>query len=84
MKVILAVWEVFGDELTDEHMNRLELIFTPKNIPPKVKNSKMGLNNIFLGHPVVFSLLVQSIDKDQTQSLDKVQTWTKVVSSSLE
>ena len=47
MKVILAVWEVFGDELTDEHMNRLELIFTPKNIPPKVKNSKMGLNNIF-------------------------------------
>ena len=30
----------------------LELFFTPKNTPLKVKNSKMGLNQIFLGHPV--------------------------------
>ena len=30
----------------------LELFFTPKNTLPKVKNSKMGLNRIFLGHPV--------------------------------
>ena len=30
----------------------LELFFTPKNTPSKVKNSKMGLNQIFLGHPV--------------------------------
>ena len=27
-------------------------IFTPKNTLPKVKNSNMGLNHIFLGHPV--------------------------------
>ena len=31
----------------------LELFFTPKNTPSKVKNSKMGLNQIFLGHPVI-------------------------------
>ena len=30
----------------------LELFFTPKNTPSKVKNSKMGLNQIILGHPV--------------------------------
>ena len=30
----------------------LELFFTPKNTPTKAKNSKMGLNHIFLGHPV--------------------------------
>ena len=30
----------------------LELFFTPKNTLPKVKISKMGLNRIFLGHPV--------------------------------
>ena len=30
----------------------LELFFTPKNTPPKFKKSKMGLNRIFLGHPV--------------------------------
>ena len=29
----------------------LELLFTHKNTPPKVKNSKMGLNHIFLGTP---------------------------------
>ena len=29
----------------------LELFFTPKNTPSKVKNSKMGLNQIFLGTP---------------------------------
>ena len=30
----------------------LELFLTPKKTPPKVKNLKMGLNRIFLGHPV--------------------------------
>ena len=29
----------------------LELFFTPKNTPSKVKNSKMGLNQIFFGTP---------------------------------
>ena len=29
----------------------LELFFTPKNTPPKVKKSKIGLNHIFLGTP---------------------------------
>ena len=36
----------------------LKLFFTPKNTPPKVKNSKMGLNHIFLGHPVSLFALV--------------------------
>ena len=27
-------------------------IFTPKNNPPKLRNSKMSLKVIFLGHPV--------------------------------
>ena len=30
----------------------LELFFTPKNTPPKFWNSKLGLMDIFLGHPV--------------------------------
>ena len=30
----------------------LELFFTPKNTPPKVKNSKPFRITIFLGHPV--------------------------------
>ena len=30
----------------------LELFFTPKNTPPKVKNSKPDNITIFLGHPV--------------------------------
>ena len=29
----------------------LELFFTPKNTPPKVKNSKMGFNHIFFYTP---------------------------------
>ena len=33
----------------------LELFFTPKNTPPKVKNSKPFWITIFLGHPVVLS-----------------------------
>ena len=32
----------------------LRTSFTPENIPSKVKNSKIGLNHIFWGHPVVF------------------------------
>ena len=30
----------------------LELFFTPKNTPPKSKNSKLDKIPIFLGHPV--------------------------------
>ena len=30
----------------------LELFFTPKNTPPKPKNSKLDKSPIFLGHPV--------------------------------
>ena len=30
----------------------LRIFFTPRNTPPKVKNSKMSLKVIFLGHPV--------------------------------
>ena len=30
----------------------LELFFTPKNIPHKIKNSKPDVITIFLGHPV--------------------------------
>ena len=47
----------------------LELFFTPKNTPPKVKNSKLDKRCIFLGHPVSFSVGTNSNFGTNTNSI---------------
>ena len=37
----------------------LEFSFTPKNTPPMLRNSKMGLKIIFLGTPCRFGMVLQ-------------------------
>ena len=49
----------------------LELFFTPKNTPPKVKNSKPFWITIFFGHPVDHSDLGKLLSKiDLTELLE--------------